>query len=564
MASYGAWNRAIANYFSTGIAKGSPIFLSLDEEAICEISSDFLEDSSSSDPVQDFIDSVASAALNSQRTAIDLSQISRPSRQVPWCVGFLGVLVLAAYRMRVDESFNDSNYFNRLSQVFHLPAMGGRPEGLPPGAEAPLWWAWNHYLTAIGFQPTAEPGIGPQKYIHFALSQAILRDSDGDFLRSLYRQHTLCSRMSTDQLGFWLSRQANLRAHLREGLNHASPARVWEFYQACHKVYEEGGWNSSPRAGATPQAARNRIIECGLYRTVNFLGQASYWAFPKEPARKRVSSLEIASGPQGKPVPLMPERPGFYSPVWETHPFVMEAQEFEVQGDPLIHQMVFPLKDFWVLQQDPEDPAGAWATWKPFLELGDSLLVLTRPGAFDEEMLRFKEAKLVDWVERIQGDDWIEFHGCMVLSYEWGGFMSTQECKALADFLAPRSLAGISLSGGLRDKNQNAWLEEYPPIAKVYGFDRRFELVLSSADSRQLTVELDAQQEYSFPASLPAGTYQVLVSSDGTILASRMFNMITWEKIQPHPRPDFSCNQSPHSTAGVAVRGAMITPPQIG
>jgi len=560
MASYGAWNKAIAAYFTAGLAKGSPIFLSLDDEALAEIATDFLDEQPAGEPTQDFIEAVSGYCLNPSRTTIDVSRISKPSAHVPWCVAFLGVLVLAAYKMREDESVNDSNYFQRLSQVMSLRGNPGRPEGLPPGAEVQPWHYWNHYLTALGFQPTAEPGLGSQKYIHYALSQAILRDSDTDFLRQLYHQGSLPSRMSTDQLGYWLSRQPNLRAHLREGLNHASPARVWEFCRACHRVYEEGSWRPVSQAGVVQQAMRSRVIECGLYRTVDYLGQAKYWAFPKEPARRRVSNLEVKAGPDGTTVPLTLERPGFFSPAWETHPFVPEAQEFDILGDPMVHRMIFPMKDFWVLQQDPQDPGGAWATWRPFLELGDSLLVLTRPGLMDAEMQRFREAKLIDWAVRAQAGEWVEFHGCMVLSYEWGAFISTPQCKALADFLAPRSTAGISLAGGLRDKNQNAWLEGCPPCVKVYGFDRSFELRLSSSTKEYPPVELPAQQDHSLPKSLPAGTYHLAATCDGTILASRMFNIIPWDQIQAHPKPEDACNRSPHSTAGVPVRGAMVAP----
>ncbi len=558
MASYGAWNKAIAAYFTTGIPKGSPVFLSLDDEAIEEIAADFLEEPVACTPLEDFTRSVIAYCLNSRRTAVDLTQVLKPSAHPPRCVGFLGLLVLAAYRMRDGESIDDSNYFRRLTQALSLHGYASRPDGLPPGAEVPLWKVWNHYLTAIGFQATAEPGMGAQKFIHYALSQAILRDTDADYLRQIFQQNGLPSRMSTDQLGFWLSRQPNLRAHLREGLNHASPARVWEFCQAGHRVYESCGWSQAKPGERPTQNGRSRQIECGIYRIVNFLGQATYWLFPKEPAHRRVSVLQTRRAPGAPEQPLILERPGFFTPIWETRPFVTDAEEFEIVGDPIIHQMIFPAKDFWVLQQDPEDPGGAWATWKPYLEIGDSLLVLTQPGPLDEEMHRFKEAKLVDWAERIQVGDWIEFHGCMVLSYEWGGFISKPDCKALADFLAPRAVAGISLSGGLRDKNQNAWLEGCPPTVKVYGFDRRFQLRLSSSAAEFPAAEVQAQQEYTLPNDLEVGTYQLLATWSGTNLATRMFNIIPWRDLQEHPATQPIINRSPHATAGIPIRGALL------
>ena len=76
-------------------------------------------------------------------------------------------------------------------------------------------------------------------------------------------------------------------------------------------------------------------------------------------------------------------RPGFFAPTWQVTPFQERALEFQVTGDPAIQKMLFPKRDFWILIRDPENPLGAWGSWKPYLELGERLLVLCLPGPID-------------------------------------------------------------------------------------------------------------------------------------------------------------------------------------
>lgn len=59
MASYGEWNKSIAAYFTAGIAKGSPVFLTVDEDSLFEIAQYFMEGSVDDDPVDDFFSTFA-------------------------------------------------------------------------------------------------------------------------------------------------------------------------------------------------------------------------------------------------------------------------------------------------------------------------------------------------------------------------------------------------------------------------------------------------------------------------------------------------------------------------
>jgi hypothetical protein len=558
MAEFDAWNKAVAAYFTAGAAKGSPIFLSLDLEAIEDVAVRFLDESVDSDPLLDFSMAVRRRCVSSFGDHLNLNALRSRDGEVPGGVGFLGLMVFAAYNMQEEEGIDESNYFLRLREVLGLPHFRGRPDGMPPGAEEPLWREWNDHLTSTGFQPTAERGSGPQTYLRYVLSQAILRESDKQFLRQRFHDAHLPLQFDSDQLGFWLSRQTLMRRHLQEGLHHTDPARVWEFYQSAHRVYEAGDWVVGVAPHSPSGRERLRSIECGVYRTVDMLGDAEYLLFPKEPTRTRSSQIAVTPTTGGSAQPLRPIRAGFFGPLWQIAPFGDHPLEFDVLGDPVIRKMLFPKRDFWVLVRDPENQQGVWATWKPYLELGEPLLVLCRDGAVDNEMARFREAKLVDWTARAESDGVVEYQGCMVLSYDWGGFISSPECRALADALAPRSMAGVSLVGGLRDPNQNAWLEGFSPAAKVYGFDHEFEIAVTSSRGYSFRREAPRQQEVPLNPDMEPGTYQIEVRWNGKRAAVRMFRIVSWSSIQQHPEPEEITNSNPAATAGLTLRGARI------
>lgn len=475
MASYESWNCAIATYFTSGSAKGTPIFLSVDSEAIEEIAARFLPEPVKDNPLHDFLAAVRQKCKAPFREEIILHPFRASIDGMPGCIGFLGTMVLAAYNMHDDNEINESNYFSRLRELLHLPMEVGRPEGMkPPGVEEPFWESWNRYLIDLGFLDTSERGSGPQTYLRYVFSQAILRESDKQYLRRRFHDDHLPLQFDCDQLGFWLSRKQINRKHLLEGLHHSEPGRVWEFYQAAYRVYQDGDWIDGIEKKKMLACNRLRNIESGLYLIEDLLGNQQYWLLPRQPVRMPLGQLTVKP-PNGDfdQAPLRPLRAGFFSPLWPQIPFINEALECSVCGDPCIQKLLFPKRHFWILMRDPENPYGAWATWKPYPELGEHLLVLCRKGPFELEMVRFKETKLLDWTNRVECEEWVEYHGCMVLSYDWGGFICTPECIALANALAPRTMANISLLGGLRDPNQNTWLEGFPPDIKVYGFEQQ-------------------------------------------------------------------------------------------
>lgn len=562
MASYDAWNRAIAAYFLAGAAKGSPIFLSVDDDAIEDVKLSFVDEPVAEEAVSDFREAIRTRCVFRNTVGIDWLRGMRGD--VPGGIAFLALMVYAANQMQEESGINDTDYFRRLRFELGLSDEGGRPQGLriPQGGvapEEPLWLEWNEYLLDAGFQPTAERGEGPQTYLRYVITQAILRESDKQYLRQRFHDAHLSLQFDCDQLGFWLKRQQITRRHLAEGLRHPDLGRQWEFYRAAHRVYEMGDWVTTGIRTLGIAHSLTRSIECGLYRTEDLTGMVRYWIFPKQPTRIRAASLSVELPGSASPRPLRLLRAGFFAPLWASDPFVDQAVEWRVHGDPCVQKLLFPGRDFWVLVHDPENPQGAWASWKPYLELGEQWLLLCRSGAFDAEMERFRAAKLVEWTERVEHAEWVEYHGGMVLSYDWGGFISDPDCRALADALTPRAMAGISLSGGLRDPNQNAWLEGFAPLLRVYGFEREFEIVVTSSRGAEVFRQDVARQiDALLPGDLEPDSYQIEAKRSGTRVAMRAFRIVSWDVLQEHPDPEEIVNCSPASTAGIRMRGVLL------
>ena len=560
MADYESWNGALATYVTAGVAMGAPVFLSIDEDAIAEIAERFLPDTVTHDPCEDFIRGVQARFVAPRTGDIDLHNVKSKPGEPPEGVGFLAAMVLAAHNMQDEEGIDETNYFVRLRNLLGLANGRGRPDGMPAGEEESLWKAWNRYLTAAGYQTTAQRGLGKETYLRYVFSQAILRESDKQYLRQRFSENRLPPHLDTALLGGWLSRQTINRKHLNAGLHHPDPRRRWEFYQSAHRVYEKTQWDNSDVGRKGNKHSAGRSIECGLYRVEDLMGGAEYWLFPRQPARALLAALSVGVPGSGQVQFLRTLRAGFFAPLWPQDPFVDEAINLAVVGDSGIRTAFFPRHDFWLLICDPEDPMGAWATWRPYVEVGERLLILCRPGPFADEMERFHAEKLLEWAERVEGPGWIEYRDCMVLSYDWSAFIPTQRCRALADALTPHSAAGVSLSGGLRASNQNAWLAGYPPKIKVYGFGPLFDVTITSAKDVQVYSDKTAcQVEVPLPDTLEPGVYTTEVNWGGRLLTIREFRILPWDEISVHPHPNEIAETSALATAGLPLQKVAVS-----
>jgi len=267
------------------------------------------------------------------------------------------------------------------------------------------------------------------------------------------------------------------------------------------------------------------------------------------------------------PVQLRNLRPGFYRPVGPQDPFVCVPLELQVNGDSRVTSMLFPKRDFWVLTEDPEDPDGCYATWARRIEVGQRFVLLCCAGLLVDEMQRlrnpehFNGAGLINWTEkRDLGNQIVEFVGCMVLNYEIRAYMPTSGCEALVDALMPRSGFSVSLAGGLRDPNQSAWLEGYPPSIRAHGFTSRVRVQVKREGAEPWqsdSQDLPNGQALPLPDDLKQGNYVIFAESEG-ITTRRHFRIIPWGAMLAPQEPDYLKNPDPLATASLGTCGAAF------
>ena len=213
-------------------------------------------------------------------------------------------MVFAAYNMQEEEGVDESNYFLRCERFGVSLIFRAGPMVCLRGLKSRFGRNGTTISLPPAFSPLRSEELDLETYLRYVLSQAILRESDKQFLRQRFHDSRLPSQFDSDQLGFWLSRQTLMRRHLQEGLQHSDPARVWEFYQSAHRVYEAGDWVAGVASHQTSGRERIRGIECGVYRTVNLVGDAEYLLFPKEPARTRSSQIAVPQQSVTVPCPF--------------------------------------------------------------------------------------------------------------------------------------------------------------------------------------------------------------------------------------------------------------------
>jgi hypothetical protein len=77
MAGFEAWNKAVAAYFTAGAAKGSPIFLSLDLEAIEDVATRFIEERVEGDAQRDFVSAVRRRCISASGEHVNIEVLGR-------------------------------------------------------------------------------------------------------------------------------------------------------------------------------------------------------------------------------------------------------------------------------------------------------------------------------------------------------------------------------------------------------------------------------------------------------------------------------------------------------
>ena len=567
MATYDEWNKAIAEYFVSGLSSGTTVYLSVDEQALVEIGTRFEQpEDDYVDWVEDFIEAVKLECIIGN--IVYLGQISKyQSDLIPRCVVFLAAMVLAAYHMIGEETdantISQINYFTRLRQVLGLPhEEGGRPEGLlPAGVEENLWQIWNRWLISNGLLPSAEHGrTGYNKYINYPLSQALLREADKDSLEHLFCDTENIGQLrrtwDRDTVGSWVRKQQFGSRHLRELVQENDFRRYEAITDAVYDVYTSIDWDQEIGTKSGVRLDGQRRLTAQLYRVENpITGEIDYHLYPRQLRQFSGGTLEVIQN--GHAHPLSEERQGWFMPL--RIPLrtadLAGGMSYVIRGNPKINDLILPERGFWILIRDPENEAsGDFAGWG-HPGLGERFLLLCRKK-YKEQMEDFKQEALLEWDrEFLIDDEWIEYQECKITSPSWEGIIPQHQ--DLYDALKPNVSATILLTGGLRVPNQGGWLEGYVPEITIVAFHDSIQLELLDASCPDKPV-MDRIVNTNKPIvdflSIPPGDYLLKAHSLGELITQRVYRILPWDSLEcRQPKQPFSVDVKAFTLQGAII-----------
>jgi len=533
MNDYSAWNVALCEYVTSGVPRGRPVFLHVDTAVLEAVGRTLPQPTAAGEAEGDFLRAVRAFVCPVDRVeAVRIRRID-PEHQVPLCLAFLAAMVLAATRMRDDDEAPEGNYFLRLGEVLGMPGEG-RPRGMETGPEAdvPLWGLWNRWLQRHGWLPTASAGEGAQVYVHYPISQALLREADTARLARIFQDRSWRQDLDPSALASTLERDGvRLSAHLRELLRRDGESReavceaIHELYEACRV---SGGLRADDRGNGGARALR-----AGLIRSEDsWSGQTCYSFYPHTSRHLRAADLVVAF-PSGQER-LRHERAGRYDPVGEVSPEILASGvRYPVHGAGEPVELVLPRRRFWILVPDPEDPGnGTYGTWGGPV-VGDPYVLLL-DEALLPEVYMLRDEGLFRWAEpaRELGGGWYELRRCEPVTESWSEvFVEDRELK---EALQPAASIGLRLSGGLRAPGRRGWIDGAGPAVEVSGYAPEVELLVVAVESDveqtilQVPVETGGRRQVPWPGP---GDYRVEASVAGQRVR-QVVNIVGWDMLR--------------------------------
>ncbi len=532
------WDEALLQHVVFDVPAGEYVFLSVQEEVLNRIGRGWGRNS------DDFLALVRRRWVRhiarqgrKPRQEIDLRLYQVPRLASQEYVTFLASMVLAAHWMQteIQESpelsrsslhIDETNYFKRLRQVLGLQLEDEqvRPRGLRDYEDAKVWPQWTDWLEANGRRSSARPGRGGRRYINYPLSQTLLRDGDrswiarrfweevrGRFLSRVYDAEMLIGWMQAHRGKFNRPRLWQLLDHPEQELRYeATVAAIFD-------VYSSVDWDADLVDEEVEHAARPiRRLTAGLYREEDpFMGDVAYSIYLRQPKGQDSVGLRISWA--GVEASLRPERPGWFTLPFPSGHLPPNSLALKVvTPGTVIQEIVYPDKEFWVLNGDPRAAGtGAFASWdlRPVPE--QPFVLLCRP--YLRDLLEYLRAQdLVDWEgapANLSNGTWLEYRGCKVHGAQWRIRLSELDeiSQTLIKKIRPAPGGTIRLEGGLPAPDRQAgWMQDYLPQVVVdapAGFAAA-SIVNLQTHERQSETRVHANEPFDLPALAP-GFYRI-------------------------------------------------------
>jgi len=531
--TYINWNQALVSYFTTGMAQGSQIYLSVDDDVLESIGQNLLSPEIGGNSCADFCAAVKKAVIVDGQVKLSHLQ-ERDEQGLPKSVAFLSAMVLGAYRMAEDEDVDQNNFFQRFKEILDLPISEySRPFGMKSGEEESLWQDWALWLRQNGFVPSAQRGEGSRTYINYPISQTLLRQSDKDQLCKIFNDKQWKTQWDAQTLLVRVRQETSkFSKHLQELLTgHQLRSRYEVVAEAIHDVYEQWHHEGCPTA-INAASTWSRHLFAGLYRTeAPFSGEIDYYLYPKQPKRRSLESVQVQLGETNHT--LRSERPGWYFSL----DYKLNVNDLEQGANyPItfpfeLEALILPQRDFWILTPDPDNPdAGTYASWG-MPSLGLSFILLCKQELLSD-IERLRDEQLLKWngdpLPVLNNANWIELHDCLIVSQAWEGiFIDNQALKAA---LQPSIHLLVSFSGGLR-VSRGTWLVDHAPQVTIFGFYPTVELKVTRLPDNALIYE--EVQNTNTPISLNfpmSGEYLVEATSVDES-SERLIQIVDWDKL---------------------------------
>lgn len=548
---YDIWNHAIAIYITAGVQRGSTVYLSIDDEVLGQIHRRL--QTQESRPPADFLTALKQRVVRGRR--VDLKRLHGRNRYgEPNGLAFLAAMVLAASRMAEDEEISSSNYFARFCEVLDIDQDSGRPLGMRFGAEAeePLWRELVVWLGEIGLISSARPGEGATRYINYPISQTLLRRTDRERLRRLFRESNWRDGLDVDTLMRLVRRETPyLTKHLRTLLDDQSQ-RAQAIAEAIYEVYEACG--SDVSLSLTSDQARRYNLLADLWRSEDFLsGTVEYLLYPRSPRRQQFDAVVVDI--DGRQYSLVPERPGRYMPLCAINEQQLnQGARYPIKQPAELEALILPHRTFWILSPDPNNPeSGVYASWGT-VPLGTPFIILCRRELISD-LEKLRTERLLEWNGEPRAcpslTEWVEVIDCMVISPTWDGVEI--EHSDLHEALRPKERLSIGLSGGLRAP-QGGWLAGLGPQVTIFGFPREAEFRVIRISDNQMIIEDTRPMNQPFEVAWPTpGDYFVEAVAE-TRTSQRLVKIVDWDELEVAPIREYEWLQ----VGDVHLCGALI------
>lgn len=540
MVNYHDWNNALISYFTKGIAVGSKIYITVDEDLIYFIGRKFLNLGNSINTLDYFKKSVIDAVIKEENVDLEPIKGFMPQDK-PRCLAFLALSVLAASQMSADdeEEISEKDYFTRLRKLLNLSGEG-RPNGMKSGSQSEeiLWQEWNRWLLKHGFQSTAYQGKGgSQKYIKYPISQTLLRQVDKDKLQDLFIKKDWKTSWDAETLYTKVYQEIfTLSKHLQKLFQDRKRGELLaESIYDLHQQWLVEGCPSTTIKRITHRNWSHNLF-AGIYRTEDpFLGEVEYYLYPKQQRGRELDSLKIDY--QNNVLLLRKDRQGWFLPVENSleNEHLDNGLRLTITSENELEKLIFPARDFWILIPDPDEPeSGIYTTWGS-LELGQKFIILCKKDLLsDLELLQNEQ--LLKWEKDGlfypfgKDSNWIEIFGCQILSQAWDGIFPSN--LQLKNALQPQNKLSISLQNGLKIGHQKLWVKDYPPDIIVYGFYPRVELEIKNLITEEVIEKKSYQTNIPISIVFPqSGSYFVTASYKNEF-AETLIRLEDWHHLE--------------------------------